>query len=59
MSPKKASLDLDNPLFIAAVAIHEMFTAYKQAGFTPEEALQLCTSHILVATMQGKDDDGS
>jgi len=53
---KRNPLALDNPLFIAAVGMHEMFTAYQQAGFTRNEALQLVVAHISAATIVSAGD---
>lgn len=41
-------------LMESAVTLHEMFTAYVQAGFTPEEALQIIIG-IMAAGIKGQD----
>lgn len=60
MGKKIPPLDADNPLFVGAVASHEMYVAYVQAGFTRDEALQLVAS-VVAATIvaQRGDADGS
>jgi len=58
MPRKPSPLSLDNPLFVAAVTMHEMFLAYVQAGFTRAEALQLVSAQItaqIISTQEKTD----
>lgn len=49
--PKEINLDLNfGPMKQMAVEIHEMFTAYVDAGFTREEALTV-TLNLLSTAM--------
>lgn len=48
--------DDTTPLLTAAIAVHEGFTAYVQAGFTRDEALQLVIAQLGMAWGNRRDD---
>lgn len=54
MTPKdEGPQDPLTPLVQAASAVHEMFRAYQQAGFSPKEALYLCGQWVREAAAGG------
>lgn len=36
-------------LLQSAIATHEIYTSYVEAGFTPDQALELLKAHIIAA----------
>lgn len=54
--PNSSSSEIQDPLSalaMAAIATHEMFRCYVEAGFTEQQALYL-TAQVLTANMRGQ-----